>query len=64
MVEEKEEKEEEREEEDEEWQDNTFVIPNTNAGRTRVTFGISRLAREGRLIPNHIVLNHSGSLLH
>jgi hypothetical protein len=55
---------EDKEEEDDKWQDDTFVIPTTNAGKTRVLFNISRLARKGRLIPNHGVLNHSGSLLH
>ena len=40
-----------------------FVIPTTNAGKRRIGLDISKLAAEGNLIPNHVLMNNSGSLL-
>jgi hypothetical protein len=40
-----------------------FEIPTTNAGKQRVGLDISKLAAEGNLIPNHVLMNNCGSLL-
>jgi predicted GIY-YIG superfamily endonuclease len=40
-----------------------FVIPTTNPAKERCGYNVSTLAAQGKLIPNHVLLNNSGSCL-
>lgn len=38
-------------------------IPTTNSGKIAARFNVTSLAKQGRLVSNHVLLNQSGSLL-
>jgi hypothetical protein len=55
-----------RKDEDEAQEDVTskgYFIPTTNAGRCRYQFDTRKLTEEGKMIPNHVLLNNSGSIV-